>query len=127
MGLFDKIVLAAGQLGMGWVESKAILEQRIPFDSGWIHLVVGPVIFLAAAFVLRKPLASWWPWLIVLLLETLNEILDLTLNTWVDWTLKIGESISDLLLTMCLPTLILVAARIVASSRANARAPDSRS
>jgi hypothetical protein len=66
---------------------------------------------LAFAALLRTSIARPLPWLIVLALELANEWTDLTVDVWPNRSDQIAGSVTDVLLTMVLPTLLLLAAR----------------
>jgi hypothetical protein len=121
---WHEIVSIIGAAGRTYLQVKGRLEQSIPFDSGWLHLMAGPLIFVAAAFLLRKPLSSWWPWLVVLFFEGLNEILDLTLGSWAPREFALNAT--DVLLTMALPTAVLAIARGLEIRRESAEAQELR-
>lgn len=94
-----------------WYETKLFLEQVTGFSMDALHVLAGVVLHLAAAALLRKPVSQWAPWLVVLIIELLNEINDLFVERWPDPDVQYGEALSDLILTMALPTLLLVATR----------------
>ena len=100
-------------LGLGWFDLKMLLERSVAFDSDGLHVLAGVMLQLAAAAVLRSSLARWWPWLVVLALTSGNEAVDLWVEQWPDAELSAqwGESIKDLVLTLALPTLLLLVAR----------------
>jgi diacylglycerol kinase len=64
---------------------------------------------VAAAF--RTRIALIGPWLVVLLLELVNEWNDLQVERWPSLGQQLGEGAKDLALTMLLPTLLLMLAR----------------
>ncbi len=76
-----------------------------------LHVLAGVALQLLAALALRTSLASWRPWSVVLALELLNEALDLTVERWPHPGMQWGEGIKDVLLTLLLPTLLLLIAR----------------
>lgn len=94
-----------------WAEAKFAFEQSIPVGDAWIHVIAGPVIMVLAALVMRRRVASWGPWLVVLLLISVNEWLDLVLAIWPRREPQYGDSVSDFVLTMAIPTLLLMIAR----------------
>jgi hypothetical protein len=69
------------------------------------------VQLVAAAFA-RRRLAAWWPWLLVLGFELLNEANDLWVEQWPDRGQQYGEGAKDILLTMLLPTMLMIIARV---------------
>lgn len=76
-----------------------------------LHIYVGLAIFLVAAIVLRKPLRSVVPWLLVLAVVVAGELVDmrddiLSLGYW-----RWGASVHDILNTLFWPTVLLLLAR----------------
>jgi hypothetical protein len=111
--VFEILAAAPGVFIQSYSEAKLGLEQSIPFDADWLHLAIGPAILLFAAAVLRKPLSSWVPWLVVAAIALVNETVDLA-NSRVAPGAAYCESTTDFLLTMAIPTLMLVVARFAA-------------
>lgn len=96
------------RLGADVFTAKMAVERSIAFSDDALHIVCGVFLQLGFAFVFRTSLMSWGPWLFVLVLELINEVNDLYMNAWANsW----GESLKDLMLTMLLPTLLLLIAR----------------
>jgi len=97
---------------LGWYQVKLFLEHasRISMDA-W-HILVGFILFILAARILRRSVADPLPWLAVLVLEIGNEAYDLHVERWPNPGSQLGEGIKDILLTMALPTLLLVVARL---------------
>ena len=77
-----------------------------------LHILVGFAIFLLSALVLRRSVASAPPWLATLLLEVGNEAYDLHVELWPHPASQLGEGAKDVMLTMALPTLLLIVARL---------------
>jgi hypothetical protein len=100
-------------LSFGWFDLKMLFERSIAFDSDGLHVLAGVAVQLLAAALLRSSVARWRPWLVVLVLTLANEAVDLWVEQWPDAELsgQWGESIKDLLLTLALPTLLLMVAR----------------
>ena len=94
-----------------WYRTKMFLEHASAFSSDAMHILAGMVILLVAS-VSRRPVTAWLPWLVVLTLTLMNEFVDLWIEQWPNLAMQYGESVKDLLLTMALPTLLLVAARL---------------
>lgn len=95
-----------------WMNTKLYVEHSITFSSDSLHVMGGVVVLIGTAILLRKPLSSIWPWLVVLALACLNEFIDLQFPQWPDPAMNYAESAKDLILSMALPTLILFAARL---------------
>ena len=108
---FDAAINAAGRLMWSWTEWKLFLERTLAFTVDSMHVVAGVVILLAAALIARRPISSWRPWLLVLFLTILNEFSDLSIERWPQPERQYGESAKDILLTMALPTLLLICVR----------------
>ena len=94
-----------------WYRMKMFVEHASVITSDSMHVLAGMLIFLLSAVILRRSILSWLPWLIVLALAVANEIVDLWVEQWPDLAMQYGESAKDLLLTMTLPTVLLLAAR----------------
>ena len=94
-----------------WEQWKHFIETSVAFSHDALHVLVGVLVLLAAALVLRRPISSWRPWLVVLLLIFLNEFADLTFNRWPHPAVVRGESMRDFLLTMFLPTVLMFTVR----------------
>ena len=95
------------------VELKHFVERSVAFSPDSLHVIAGVLILFVAALLLRKPVSSWWPWLVVLLLVCVNEGADLSADRWPHSGMQYGETVKDLLLTMALPTMLLFAARFL--------------
>ncbi len=94
-----------------WRETKLLLEDSLGISTGSLHVIIGMMILLLAALLLRKSVASWRPWLVLLAFATLNEANDLRIDQWPNLRMQYAESVKDLLLTLFLPTLLLITAR----------------
>ncbi len=95
-----------------WYAAKTFIEHSIAFSDDALHVMLGMVLLLIAALVTRRPIARWLPWLIVLALELANEVVDLWVERWPVPAEQYGEGMKDVMLTMVLPTLLLLAARM---------------
>ena len=105
--LIDWLQVAAGQ----WFDVKMFVERSSAFSDDVLHVVAGVFLQLIAAALLRASVARWLPWLIVLALEMLNEWSDFHVDRWPDLGMQLGESTKDIVLTMALPTALLVISR----------------
>lgn len=98
-----------------WSEGKTsveiFVEHSLGFSHDALHVLVGPCIQLLAGALLRRSIRNLGPWLVVLVLELANEWHDLTVEHWPNPALQWGESAKDVLLTMALPTLLMILAR----------------
>lgn len=107
-------VLLARANGL-WTVTKASVEmfteRSLGFSHDALHVLIGVCLQLLVAAILRSSVRSVKPWAIVLLLELLNEWHDLYAETWPSAAMQYGESAKDILLTMALPTALLLASR----------------
>ena len=98
-----------------WGATKAAVEtfteRSLGFSHDALHVLVGVCAQLALAALMRTSIRSLKPWGIVLVLELLNEVHDLHVETWPSPAMQWGESVKDVLLTMALPTLLLLVSR----------------
>jgi len=94
-----------------WHQGKLFIEHSVSFSNDALHVIVGVILQLAVALVARRPLSSWRPWLWTFALILWNETVDLWVEQWPDPGQQYGEGAKDLLLTMLLPTILLLAAR----------------
>ena len=76
-----------------------------------LHLALGLIAMLVFAWLLRTSVTRWTPWLLVFGLELLNEAYDLWVEQWPSPSQQYGEGLKDLVLTMALPTLLMLLAR----------------
>jgi hypothetical protein len=96
---------------LDWHQAKLFIEHALGISMDALHILVGFMLFLLAALLMRTHLASPRPWLALLVLELLNEGYDLHVERWPNIGSQLGEGVKDVLLTMALPTLILLIAR----------------
>lgn len=97
---------------LSWYEAKMFIEHASVISSDALHVLVGTVVWLVSAIAWRKPISSWLPWLVLLLLLVFNEGVDLWVEHWPDPAMQYGESAKDVLLTMALPSLLLTLSRV---------------
>jgi diacylglycerol kinase len=95
----------------GWYQFKLFVEHASGISMDALHILVGFAVFILAAQLLKRTVASALPWLAVLVLELANEAYDLHVELWPDPWSQFGEGAKDIMLTMALPTLLLVLAR----------------
>ncbi len=95
----------------GWYQIKLFIEHASGISMDALHILAGFAIFLLAAQLLRRSVASPLPWLAALVLEIGNEVYDLAIERWPDAGSQLGEGAKDILLTMLLPTMVAMIAR----------------
>ncbi|WP_114952869.1 hypothetical protein [Sphingosinicella terrae] len=98
---------------MDWTEFKDYLSLITDLDEDALHIYAAVLLQLVAAALMRRSLASPFPWLFVLLVLLLNEWADLRepgkpIEEW-----QVIGGLKDLWNTMVLPTLLLLLARFV--------------
>lgn len=96
---------------LGWYQVKLFIEHASGISMDALHILVGFVLFLLSAKVLKSSVASLGPWLALLVVELLNEAYDLQVERWPNLGSQLGEGVKDILLTMTLPTLLALLAR----------------
>src|SRR4051794_21961185 len=94
-----------------WHQWKLFIEHSISIDHDALHMMVGALAWLGFGALLRRPLSSWPPWLFVLALILWNEAIDLWVEVWPDPGMQYGEGAKDIVMTMFVPTLFLLANR----------------
>ena len=96
---------------LGWYQFKLFLEHASGISMDALHVLVGFCLFLLSAVVLRRAVTDMLPWLATLILECGNEAHDLMVELWPNMGSQLGEGAKDILLTMTLPTLLMMTAR----------------
>lgn len=96
-----------------WHQVKDWLEHALGLNMDALHVYFGLAILIVAALVLRKPLRSPLPWLVLLALELANEYYDWTYEIWPgpERAIQAAEGMRDMWNTMAVPTLILIVSR----------------
>jgi hypothetical protein len=96
---------------MSWYETKMFIEHASIVTSDALHVIVGVLIWIVIAMLLRRPLTDWLPLLLLAVLLIFNETVDLWVERWPDAAMQYGESAKDVLLTLTLPLVLMVLAR----------------
>jgi len=99
---------------LSWHEGKLMIEHAVSISHDTLHLIVGMLVWLAAAVLSRRPLRSWVPWNWTFVLIFWNELVDLYAEQWpgIDRGIQYGEGVKDLVLTMLIPTILLLTVRL---------------
>ena len=106
---------------MDWYSLKLLLADQSGLSRDALHILAGFAGQVLVALVIRRSLASPLPWLAVLIGEAANEYYDLNREIWTDRAIWPG-SLRDLLVTMALPTALLLLTRFVPGLFARDRA-----
>ena len=93
-----------------WFSLKTALEVGWGTSDATLHVVGGLALQIACAFLLRLSVSSMWPWILVLLVQLVNEAADLHWGG-ISGDGSLGASTIDTALTMLLPTALLLFAR----------------
>ena len=98
---------------MNWYQVKQQLVLFTGLHMDALHVHIGILAQMLVALVLRRSIASPWPWLILLMAAAANEWFDLTYEIWPPHhrALQFQSSIHDVWNTMLIPTLLLVLSR----------------
>jgi hypothetical protein len=110
--LLEQLRHAVTGLMMSWYEAKMFIEHASAVSSDALHVLLGVLVWLLIALLLRKPASSLPPMLVLLGLIAFNELVDLWVEQWPSLAMQLGESAKDVLLTMTLPTVLLFAVRL---------------
>lgn len=94
-----------------WHQGKLFIEHSLTINHDALHVIAGVILLLLIGIVMRRPIGSWNLWLWLFALALWNETVDLWIERWPDPGMQYGEGAKDLILTMLLPTVLLVAAR----------------
>src|SRR3546814_20604470 len=90
-----------------WWPLKTGFEKSVGLSADAIQVHVGVMLLFFFAWVTRRPLHDWRPWLIVFAVELANEIIDLNQECGSierNW----NASRHDLINTMFIPTLLVL-------------------
>jgi hypothetical protein len=104
-----------------WYQIKLFVAHASGSSMDSLHVIAGVAVQLLVAGLWRISVASWRAWSAVLGLALLNEAADLALERWPHPGMQMGEAANDLLLTMALPTALMLAARYRPSLFSGAR------
>ena len=96
---------------MAWTDLKEFVEFATGFSRDSLHVILGVCLQFCLAAAFSMPVSRRLPWCIVLAFATANEVVDVVGDYWDLPARQFGESAKDIMLTMFVPTLILLAAR----------------
>lgn len=89
-----------------WYHVKELVRHATGWPMDTLHVLGGVMLQLLAAALMRRSLRDKGPWLVVLVLELLNESYDLWVERWPSLAMQLGEGLRDVIGTMLLPTLL---------------------
>jgi len=96
-----------------WVQLKEFVEFATGFSRDSLHVIVGVCLHFGLAAAFKIPLSRWLPWCGVFAFAIANELSDIIVEYWNLPARQFGEAVKDIVLTMFIPTLILLVARYV--------------
>ncbi len=108
---------------MDWFDLKHGISIFTGLHMDALHVHVGVIAQLTAAALLRRSVASPWPWALLAAATAATEWFDLSYEIWPNREDQIAESIRDGWNTMLIPSLLLVAARLAPLLLVPARPP----
>lgn len=111
MADYQPITRILHSVGHAWFDFKSGLETLGIIQDQSIHILAGAFLQLAFAALLRRSIRSFLPLAAVLGLELANEWADLQFSTWPGRDAPYGEGAVDLVLTMALPTVLMILSR----------------
>jgi hypothetical protein len=95
---------------MDWYSLKILVIEQTSLSRDALHILMGFAGQLLVAAAIRRSLAHPLPWIAVLAAELVNEYFDLTEGDVWDKPMWPG-SLRDLLVTMAVPTALLLLTR----------------
>ena len=123
------VIMLISTVFADWYSAKIFVERSVAVSTDSLHVLAGMALQLFVAILARRPLTSWLPWCCVLVALLFNEAVDLWAERWPSLAMQLGEGAKDVLLTMLLPTLLMVALRRLprlARAKANGRPSPTR-
>ena len=107
-----------------WHESKLFLERLTAVSHDSLHIIAGTCAWLLIAIIMRRPVTSWLPLLGTFVVAVINEMVDLWVEIWPEPGMQAGEAAKDLMTTIAVPLLLLLAFR--AAPRLTATRPSAK-
>lgn len=107
---------------MDWEAFKQSVAAWTGLERDALHIYAAILIQIGSAALLRRTLASPWPWLVVLAFAVANEWLDIQRDQLVEAWEK-AAALHDLWNTMLLPTVLLLVARFTPRLMTRVRQP----
>ena len=77
-----------------------------------LHVLAGVLLQFAGMAVWRRGLGDLRPWFLAVTFTLLNEGYDLWAEQWPSLGMQLGEGAKDVALTLLLPSLLLILARV---------------
>ena len=96
---------------------KTDLATWIGISKDALHIHIGLAIFFALVLILRRRPASIVPWLGLLGLELLNEVIDVFHWHEGAFSFEVGDALKDIVNTMIWPSVALLTLRFIERRR----------
>ena len=109
-----------------WHDSKLFVERLTSVSHDALHVIAGTCVWLLLALFLRRPVTSWLPLGGTVAVALVNELVDVWVELWPQATMQAGEAAKDLMTTIAIPTLLLVAFRSLPGLTAPVAEPPGR-
>jgi hypothetical protein len=93
---------------LDWEALKDWLSSEFHVSHAVLHIHLGLAIYLLTSLLLRRPLGSVLPWLVVLVLELVNEASDFIRYYVSAWPWTASNTIEDIVNTLFWPTVLVV-------------------
>jgi hypothetical protein len=90
---------------------KWLLVEHLHLSKDSLHIYVAMTLFLGSAIILRWPLKSWKPWLLVLMVAIAGEVWDLRDSLTYGTRINLPANLKDVLNTIFWPTVLMLLAR----------------
>ena len=90
-------------------QAKLFVEHFVRIEHGALHIIIGVLAWLMIAIVTGRRVTSWVPWTGLLVMIVWNELVDLWVESWPEPGMQYGEGARDVVLTMFVPSLIVIA------------------
>lgn len=93
---------------LDWETAKTWLSSEFHLSHAALHIHLGLAIYLLTSLLLRRPLGSIVPWLVVAMLELANEASDFMRYYVSAWPWTATNTIEDVVNTLFWPTVLAV-------------------
>jgi hypothetical protein len=93
---------------LDWEAAKNWVSAEFHVSHAVLHIHLGLAIYLLTCLLLRRPLGSVLPWLVVVALELANEASDFARYYVSAWPWTATNSIEDIVNTLFWPTVLVI-------------------
>lgn len=89
-----------------WGDVKEWLSESLHLSHAMLHVHIGMAVFLLSASLLRRPVGTWAPLMVVVVLELMNELSDFMRYHLSGWPWTPGPTVADLVATWLWPVVL---------------------